>query len=82
MGRGCRCRVVLWPNLYYTPARRNQMSQAVLPRLHPDRAPAQLPGNPNQLLTPVEQRKLAEDLAELAELRRDAETASASLRLA
>lgn len=57
------------------------MSEAVLPRLVPDQVTAQLPGNPSQLLTTREWQKLAEDLAELAELRRDAETSSASLRL-
>jgi hypothetical protein len=54
----------------------------VLPRLSTDNTTAQLPSDPNQLLSPSEQRELTQDLAKLAELRRDAETASASLRLA
>lgn len=58
------------------------MPEAVLPRLSTDDTTAQLPSDPNELLSPAEQRELTEDLAKLAELRRDAETASASLRLA
>jgi hypothetical protein len=58
------------------------MSEAVLPRLSADDMTAQLPADPKKLLSPKEQRELTEDLAKLAELRRDAETASASLRLA
>lgn len=54
----------------------------VLPRLSTDSTTAQLPSDPNQLLSQSEQRELTEDLAKLAELRRDAESASASLRLA
>lgn len=58
------------------------MPEAVLPRLSTDHTTAQLPSDPNDLLSPAEQQELTEDLAKLAELRRDAETASASLRLA
>lgn len=58
------------------------MSEAVLPRLSTDNTTAQLPSDPNHLLSPVEQQELTQDLAKLADLRRDAETASASLRLA
>jgi hypothetical protein len=58
------------------------MSEAVLPPLPTDDTTAQLPSNPNALLSQEEQQRLAEDLAKLAELRRDTETASASLRLA
>lgn len=58
------------------------MSNAVLPPLATDDTTAQLPTDPNDLLSAVERQELAQDLAKLAELRRDAETASASLRLA
>jgi hypothetical protein len=58
------------------------MPEAVLPRLSTDDTTAQLPSDPNKLLSPAEQQELTEDLAKLAELRRDAETESASLRLA
>ncbi|BBX95626.1 hypothetical protein [Mycobacterium lacus] len=58
------------------------MPEAVLPQLSTDNTTAQLPSDPNDLLSPAEQQELTEDLAKLAELRRDAETASASLRLA
>ncbi len=58
------------------------MSEAVLPRLTTDNAIAQLPSDPKDLLTPTEHQALKDDLARLARLRRDAETASASLRLA
>lgn len=58
------------------------MSNAVLPSLATDDMTAQLPTDPNDLLSAVQRQELAQDLAKLAELRRDAETASASLRLA
>lgn len=58
------------------------MPKTVLPQLSTDETTARLPSNPNDLLSPEEQRELTQDLAKLAELRRDAETASASLRLA
>jgi hypothetical protein len=58
------------------------MQKAVLPQLSTDDTTAQLPSDPNDLLSPAEQQELTQDLAKLAELRRDAETASASLRLA
>ena len=58
------------------------MTEAVLPRLSTDDTTAQLPSDPKQLLSAAERQELAEGLARLAELRRDAETASASLRLA
>lgn len=60
----------------------NPMSKAVLPQLSTNDTTAQLPSNPNDLLSASEKHKLNEDLAKLADLRRDAETASASLRLA
>jgi hypothetical protein len=58
------------------------MSEAVLPRLSTDDTTAQLPSDPRALLSAAEQQELTEDLAKLAQVRRDAETASASLRLA
>lgn len=58
------------------------MSNTVLPQLSPDETTARLPSNPIDLLSHEEQGELTRDLAKLAELRRDAETASASLRLA
>jgi hypothetical protein len=58
------------------------MSQPVLPPLSSDSVTAQLPEDPSELLTGDERRELDEDLAQLAQLRREAETASASLRLA
>jgi hypothetical protein len=58
------------------------MSKAVLPQLSTNDTTAQLPSDPNDLLSASEKHKLTEDLAKLADLRRDAETASASLRLA
>lgn len=58
------------------------MSETVLPPLSPDSVTDKLPHDPNDLLTGAERRKLDDDLAELARLRREAETASASLRLA
>lgn len=65
-----------------TEERESPMSGAVLPRLSTDDTTAQLPANPNHLLSSKEQQRLSEGLAKLAELRRDAETDSASLRLA
>lgn len=65
-----------------TETRRRPMSETVLPHLFIDHATAQLPSDPNDLLSPAEHEALADDLAKLARLRRDAETASASLRLA
>jgi hypothetical protein len=50
--------------------RKSLMPEAVLPRLSTDDTTAQLPSDPKELLSPD------------AQLRRDAETASASLRLA
>jgi hypothetical protein len=58
------------------------VSEPVLPPLSPDSVTAQLPENPSELLSGDEHRELDDDLAQLAQLRRDAETASASLRLA
>lgn len=62
--------------------RERLMSEAVLPNLTSDDATAQLPSNPKELLTPVEHEALLEGLATMARQRREAETASASLRLA
>jgi hypothetical protein len=59
-----------------------ESAEAVLPRLSTDQTTEQLPADPHELLSAAEQQELAEDLAKLAELRRDAETESASLRLA
>lgn len=58
------------------------MSESVLPPLSSDSVTAQLPDDPSELLTGDEHRELDDDLAQLAQLRREAETASASLRLA
>lgn len=58
------------------------MSESVLPPLSSDSVTAQLPNDPSELLSGDERLKLDDDLAELAQLRRKAETASASLRLA
>lgn len=58
------------------------MSEAVLPKLSTSEATAHLPSDPNELLSTEEQQELTTALAELARVRRDAETASASLRLA
>lgn len=62
--------------------RESPMSDAVLPKLTSDHVIAQLPSDPSDLLTPIEHEALLEELAKLARQRRDAETASASLRLA
>lgn len=58
------------------------MIDSVLPPLSSDPVTSQLPDNPSDLLSRDERRELRDDLAQLARLRRDAETASASLRLA
>ena len=58
------------------------MSEAVLPELEKDETTRRLPPDPRALLTRDQQKELADDLAELARLRRDAEQASGSLRLA
>lgn len=58
------------------------MPDAVLPKLTRDGATARLPSDPTALLTSNQQEELTHDLAKLAQLRRDAETASGSLRLA
>src|SRR3546814_7139136 len=58
------------------------MPEAVLPKLTRDEATAQLPSDPTALLTSEQQRELTDDLAKIARQRRDAETASAHLRLA
>lgn len=71
-----------YPKINGPTEERTPMPQGVLPRLFTDDRAAQLPSNPNELLSPAEQQELTDDLAKLAELRRDAETASASLRLA
>jgi hypothetical protein len=54
----------------------------VLPELSSTEKVASLPPDPNDMLTAEERRQLATDLVKLATLRRDAETASGSLRLA
>lgn len=56
--------------------------EPVLPELSNDEAVALLPDDPNEMLTSDERRQLASDLIKLATLRRDAEIASGSLRLA
>ena len=58
------------------------MPEAVLPKLTRDETTAQLPSDPTALLSSEQQKELTDDLAKLARLRRDAETASGSLRLA
>lgn len=58
------------------------MPDAVLPKLTPDETTAHLPSDPTALLTSDQQKELTDDLAKLARLRRDAETASGSLKLA
>jgi len=54
----------------------------VLPELSSNEKVAYLPEDPNDMLTAEERSQLATDLIKLATLRRDAETASGSLRLA
>ena len=58
------------------------VSETVLPPLSPDSVTDKLPRDPSDLLTGDERHQLDDDLAQLAQLRREAETASASLRLA
>jgi len=58
------------------------MSETVLPKLPTDDIAAQLPTDPAELLSPDEKEQLQDYLARLVRLRRDAETASGSLRLA
>jgi hypothetical protein len=57
-------------------------ADAVLPELSSNEKVASLPEDPNDMLTVEERRQLVTDLIKLATLRRDAETASGSLRLA
>lgn len=54
----------------------------MLPKLSSDEAVALLPDDPNEMLTSDERGQLMSDLIKLATLRRDAEIASGSLRLA
>jgi hypothetical protein len=58
------------------------MPEAVLPKLSRDKKSMLLPSDPTVLLNSDEQKALTEDLAKIARLRRDAENASGSLRLA
>lgn len=74
---------VLVPDRVYVEGRGGQLAgEAVLPELSSDEAVALLPDDPNELLTSDERRQLVSDLLKLATLRRDAEIASGSLRLA
>lgn len=57
-------------------------ADSVLPELSSTEGVGSLPADPNDMLTAEERRQLATDLIKLATLRRDAETASGSLRLA
>ena len=57
-------------------------ADTVLPELSSNEQVASLPDDPNDMLTSEERRQLATDLIKLAAVRRDAETASGSLRLA
>ncbi len=57
-------------------------ADTVLPDLATNESVASLPKDPNEMLSAEERRQLATDLIKLAILRRDAETASGSLRLA
>lgn len=54
----------------------------MLPELASDKAVALLPDDPKEMLTSDERRQLVSDLIKLATLRRDAEIASGTLRLA
>lgn len=56
--------------------------EPVLPELASDKAVALLPDDPKEMLTSDERRQLVSDLIKLATLRRDAEIASGTLRLA
>lgn len=58
------------------------MSDAVLPKLSRDEMTSALPSDPTGLLTSDQQQELNDDLAKLANLRRDTEISSGSLRLA
>jgi len=58
------------------------VADTVLPDLTTSSETASLPEDPNDMLSADERRQLVSDLAKLATLRRDAETASGSLRLA
>lgn len=58
------------------------MPEQVLPKASTDEMSQRLPADPTELLTDAQQRKLEDDLARLARLRRDAEATSGSLRLA
>jgi len=58
------------------------VADSVLPDLTTDSKTDSLPEDPNDMLSTDERRQLASDLRKLATLRRDAETASGSLRLA
>ena len=57
-------------------------ADTVLPELWSNEQVASLPDDPNDMLTSEERRQLATDLIKLATVRRDAEAASGSLRLA
>lgn len=58
------------------------MADAVLPKLSQNSTTSQLPSDPTDLLTSDQRKELTDDLFRLARLRRDAETSSASLKLA
>lgn len=57
-------------------------ADTVLPELSSSEQVASLPDDPNDMLTFEERRQLTTDLNKLAAVRRDAEAASGSLRLA
>jgi hypothetical protein len=65
-----------------TAQRGTAVAEGVLPKLAKTEVAERLPSDPTELLTAEQQRELSEDLAKLADLRRDAETDSGSLRLA
>lgn len=58
------------------------MTQSDLPTMAQESVTRSLPSDPTMLLTASERQELAVDLAGLARSRRDAETSSASLKLA
>lgn len=58
------------------------MAEAMLPRLMLDQIARELPSDPATLLTSEQHTALAQALADMARLRRDAETSSGTLRLA
>lgn len=58
------------------------MPEQVFPEVTEDEMSQVLPADPTELLTHEQQKKLEDDLARLARLRRDVETTSGSLRLA